>query len=646
MRWTTDKLFYEPEVMARFGGGDGHGLGINGFPSIFLDSKNKFFMPPTQGSNNWVKKTLLLAGVLVLLLILAPVFVRITLNFAARRVVSPQFSLSRLGFNVFSGKARVGVSHSNSLGLKDYQVQWDWLPLIRRILRVPRVDVDGLTVNIDSFRDGTLQIEDIRYKPAERSVLVEEGKNGKPSKPITLQVGEVSLRNIQVSLLDHGTDMTYRLSLDRLDVHPNPSKKEPFVSLTVGTRLERVLEFSGSIVVEGLKVQIPRDPNSPTNPSTLASLLKGMAVEINGQYDVKDFYALLLPAKGGGIEEWALRLASLTTPRPTRLEVTSDGFRSPLRLMFAPVSLSVTGVDSTNPDVETRVFIDASPADGASIKLEGQGYPVRKPLSFNQSLLVKNFPLTALSPLTERFIQYRLPMGELDVDGETKIDKGLLDTQNKVGLHSLTLDRLQADEKDPLGSALGLPLGTAVALLKDGQGNIKLNIPVRANLNDPKFSPNEVVKKAVFQGVLSGIRAAITGSLSGLVRAGASVFSLDLPPVGFSAGQDVPLPAGLPILDKLGHLMGKRPDLKIHLGGMATALDVNSLRGAAPNATAISLDKLGDPEKKTVFDLATRRTEACRTYIIKTYGIAADRVLPAAPEYSSDPQEPKVKIYF
>ena len=46
--------------------------------------------------------------------------------------------------------------------------------------------------------------------------------------------------------------------------------------------------------------------------------------------------------------------------------------------------------------------------------------------------------------------------------------------------------------------AMSLPLGLAVALLKDPDGRIDLDVPVRGDVNDPEFKYGAVVAKALF----------------------------------------------------------------------------------------------------------------------------------------------------
>ncbi len=595
-------------------------------------------------SNRLLKGVFVGVGVMVLFVGVPPFLIQWTVNLVARRMISPHFSLSLLGLNIFTGKARMGVSHSQSLGIKDYVVHWDYLPLRRRILRIPQIKMNGVSLRVDRFPDGLIQIEDIQLNPTETSPLTEKAEPDKPFKPVTIQVGEVALRDVQIAFSDHSSAMEFRLKLDHFTVRPDPTKKDPAFSLTVGSRLERTVRFSGTIQVEGLTVQIPRDS---IFTSSRSSALIGASGNVRGSYQVEDFYWFVLPDKGGGIQEWALHLGSFSTPSPTRFEASSDGLRSPFLLVFDPVMLNFANLDSAKPELESSFSLSAQPAKGASLELNGKGRFFQTPPFVDQTLVVKDFPITALSPLAERFINYRITKGQLDVDAQTRINKSHLDAKNEVVFNNLSLDKLGSKTKDPLGDRLGMPLGTAVALLKDAKGNINLRIPVSADLTDPNVSPSSLVKQAGIKGVQSGVTAALRGSFSTSVsKLGAGAFSLDLPHVDFVSGQDVLLKEGIKTLDKLAHLLAQRPMVIVHLGGVATSMDVYSIRGSRKGKKPLPLPSLGEYEKKAVFDLAERRAEACRTYLKIKHGLGAERLAKSEPGYSADTTNPRVEIVF
>ena len=70
--------------------------------------------------------------------------------------------------------------------------------------------------------------------------------------------------------------------------------------------------------------------------------------------------------------------------------------------------------------------------------------------------------MPSLTPYSGKFVGYAIKEGKLSMDLNYKIKKGLMEGDNKINLDSLTLgDKIESEE------ATNLPLGLAIAILKD-----------------------------------------------------------------------------------------------------------------------------------------------------------------------------------
>src|SRR5690606_13347815 len=88
----------------------------------------------------------------------------------------------------------------------------------------------------------------------------------------------------------------------------------------------------------------------------------------------------------------------------------------------------------------------------------------------------------SLSPYTVQFAGRKIDEGRLNLDLHYDINKSLLQASNKV-----TISDLQLGDKVDYPGAASLPLSLAVALLKDANGVIKIDLPIEGNIGDPKF---------------------------------------------------------------------------------------------------------------------------------------------------------------
>jgi outer membrane protein OmpA-like peptidoglycan-associated protein len=172
----------------------------------------------------------------------------------------------------------------------------------------------------------------------------------------------------------------------------------------------------------------------------------------------------------------------------------------------------------------------------------------------------KNVELTTLTPYSGKFAGFRIRKGRLNLDLHYKIEKGNLNATNK-----LLLEDLQLGEKVDSKDAMDLPIRLAVALLKDTEGNIEIQLPVQGNLNSPEFSVMPIVWQTLRNLVLRAAQAPFK-FIGGLVSGGSDV---DLSTVRFAAGDSSLDADAQKALDMLASALKERPTLHLEIEGMS-----------------------------------------------------------------------------
>ena len=114
---------------------------------------------------------------------------------------------------------------------------------------------------------------------------------------------------------------------------------------------------------------------------------------------------------------------------------------------------------------------------------------------------VKGFDLSAVSAYSGKYVGYGIRKGKLSAKLNYKIEDRKLSASNNIFLDQLTFG-------DPVESpdAIKAPVLLAVALLKNGRGEINLDLPVSGTLDDPQFS----IGGLVFQAIMNLLGKAIT----------------------------------------------------------------------------------------------------------------------------------------
>jgi uncharacterized protein involved in outer membrane biogenesis len=219
---------------------------------------------------------------------------------------------------------------------------------------------------------------------------------------------------------------------------------------------------------------------------------------------------------------------------------------------------SVTGLSSqldTTADVDLRGRF----AKSAPVEIKGKINPLVRNPFLDIKANVRDIELGPFTSYSGKYVGYAIEKGKMSFDVAYKIENRKLSASNR-----LTLDQLTFGEKVDSPTATKLPVLFAVALLKDRNGVIDVNLPISGSLDDPKFSVGGIVWQIIFNLIEKAITApfALIGSLVG---GGGEELSY----VAFEPGRAVLAPAQDEKLTKLQKALYDRPALKLDATGHA-----------------------------------------------------------------------------
>lgn len=167
-----------------------------------------------------------------------------------------------------------------------------------------------------------------------------------------------------------------------------------------------------------------------------------------------------------------------------------------------------------------------------------------------------NLELTTFTPYSGTYAGYAIDKGQLSMKLHYKLEGNRLEGDNDI-----TIKKLQLGEKIKSDQAKDLPLGLAIALLSDANGVIQMNLKVKGDLDQPDFSIGNI-----FWDVLGNtLSKAITSPFSLLASLADGTEDLDELP--FLPGDpDLP-PTQQEKLVKLAQALKDRPKLSMNIRG-------------------------------------------------------------------------------
>ncbi|MBR7782870.1 DUF748 domain-containing protein [Undibacterium luofuense] len=230
-------------------------------------------------------------------------------------------------------------------------------------------------------------------------------------------------------------------------------------------------------------------------------------------------------------------------------------------------TIGLLASDSTQPaTIELTGKVD----DDAPLLVSGALNPLANPIFLDIKGSTNGLELTRLTPYSAKYAGYAIEKGKLSMQVAYRIEQQQLKAENEI-----VLDQLTFGEKVESPDATRLPVMLAVALLRDNQGKIAINLPVSGSLSDPQFSVSSLIFKVFMNVITKAVTSpfALLGSLFG----GGEELSF----VGFEPGQALIADPARQRLDQLGKALLARQSLHLEITGKADAsTDADGVRAA------------------------------------------------------------------
>ena len=270
-------------------------------------------------------------------------------------------------------------------------------------------------------------------------------------------------------------------------------------------------------------------------------------------------------AKGDAAKGDASRRPGAAAPLPVRIGkiLLNDGSvyftDNFVRPNYSASLTELSGsVGTITPEAPGDVELRGKVAGSGSLEIVGSVNPLAPSLFLDLKANARDIELPPTSPYTLKYLGHGIERGKLSAQLAYRLEDRRLEAQNKV-----VLDQLTFGERVDSPTATNLPVLFAVALLKDRNGVIDIDMPVGGSLDDPQFSIGGLVLRMIFNLITKVVTAPFS-VLAGLGGGGG-----DASQVAFPAGSAVLAPEAVERLKRLAGALADRPALRLDLAGRA-----------------------------------------------------------------------------
>jgi hypothetical protein len=317
----------------------------------------------------------------------------------------------------------------------------------------------------------------------------------------------------------------------------------------------------------------------------------------------------------------------------------------------------------TRSDAPARIQLQATLGAGAAIDVRGDLGLFGEELLVDVAGDVRKFAVPRMNPYVQRLVDWIALSGQLTTRVHYRITGDRLEATNDVVVERLNVERAGTDST--VERRLGVPLGLAVALLKNSRGEIHLSVPLRGRLDSPQWSFGDTLRLALRNVVVKAISAPLR-VIGSVLHKGDRIEEIQIEPVRFAPGSSAVTAEIERQLQRVADFLRASPFVRLELEAFVSPSDVASLERHAvlerarqlareeeledlaevlralhrqrfpdaevPEDTAQTIAALAKAEPEPdaqAEDLAARRIAAARKALVERAGIPSDRLVAA-----------------
>ncbi len=609
----------------------------------------------------------------------------------------------RFGFLVITPDGRVAVSaRGGQLLNKDFHLnaakaRLDWWNILFRRIRVGYIDLADARIDIEKNKAGEFIVNGVNTsqlgsKPGTSADLPTPAASGSPSKPWGVGVGQVTFKNLEFNY--RSAELNSKLIVNQLTI----GSAESWHSESE-TPIEADLELNGGrILIKGTYTPFSSAPRIraavtitefPLEPLAVIIGKSGIEqltgqISLNGQIDsrydtkhglfngkwdatvnfvnvtglnqkpsaTKEGFGKKIRFKINGpinIQGMQMQMSGTKTlveinelknSGVLRMELHDETFHRPPVFMLNPVDVQIKNISTFHPERPLSFDFKAALGKYDRFSAAGEVTPFAKKLNGKFTAKIKEVDLTPFTGYSERYTGSRIQTGVLNIDSEGVIKDDQIEATNKVVLKKLEFQYINREKEDERTAKIGIPSNVVLALIKDKNGNIDLNVPVTGSVRDPNVGFGSLMMKITAYAIGIAAQKAAEAffpplkTISLIVSGVQFATKWRFEPLVFEAGTLTMTKETQDYLSAVGKKLQDRPKVQLTVCGFGTRMDLSpGKKSKKPeNDSKKEPDPLTQVERDLLIKLALDRAGIVKDFLVNDYAIDSGRLLMCTPD--------------
>ena len=197
----------------------------------------------------------------------------------------------------------------------------------------------------------------------------------------------------------------------------------------------------------------------------------------------------------------AFRIDSLVIDGQSIINLRDEKISPALNTRIKLNKARVSDINSQAPKRPVKLALSGQLGEYSSFDLTGNLFPFTDKTNLNIQGKIVNLDLPPYSGYAAEHLGYQLSSGHLDSNIETQIKDDVINGNIKLKLNNLDISEDDPQKMKALTEQISIPLDTALAMLRNDNNDIKLDVAVTGNITDPSFDFGDAINQAIGKAV-------------------------------------------------------------------------------------------------------------------------------------------------
>ncbi|UZE97164.1 DUF748 domain-containing protein [Alkalimarinus alittae] len=312
---------------------------------------------------------------------------------------------------------------------------------------------------------------------------------------------------------------------------------------------------------------------------------------------------------------------------------TDNGVSPAYKRHFIVTTLNAGPFDTQRPDDESLYTVVGKSDKYASFNFSGRAKPFSATPFYHLNGFFHEVSLPGISAYIKEALRYEIQSGQLDLGLDVTLTGDIIDGEADVLLRGIELTAADDHEAGSINDQTSVPFNMALGLLKDGDGNVELSLPLLGDINSPSFGLSGFMTLVIQQATLSAAKDYLMTTFvpyASVVKvaivAGEFALKVRVNDLVYPAGEVALQPEHDVFLEEFSALMKDKEDVSLKLCAVAVAADIDKPAGT-------KMTEASDIEQLNA--ISNQRVENFKDYMVDEEGISSSRLLLCTPQINS-----------